>query len=61
MTGNQKHCGCKRIDDLTDKTFGYLRVISRDILKEEKMKKNNNTNNIRPYWECECECVCVVL
>ena len=44
---NTKSCGCLAgIQNLANKTFGYLTVI-----EQEKEKKNR-----RIYWKCQCKC-----
>ena len=41
-------CGCAKIKDLTNLTFGRLKVIK---LSSTLDKKKRNA-----YWECQCEC-----
>lgn len=54
LNGTSKSCGCfrkeqtsqRRLDDLTERTFGKLIVIERDFSKKGHFV----------YWLCKCEC-----
>lgn len=45
ITGGSTNCGCKRMQDLTDRTFGRLHVI-------ELSRKDRGII----YWKCQCSC-----
>lgn len=57
-SGHTRSCGCFQKDrahethfkDLTNKTFGKLKVISRNF-EYQDIKDSKQT-----YWNCECEC-----
>lgn len=60
-SGHVKSCGCSKfnnpkiMEDLTDKKFGRLTVIARDIERDKKEiilgRKRGNV-----HWLCKCDC-----
>lgn len=49
LNGRVISCGCQKFKDLTDKTFGNLRVLYRDTERELKVVSHT-------YWMCKCSC-----
>lgn len=61
VNGSVRSCGClarevrsmtgkKRAAELTDRRFGKLVVVARDL--EEQTRRNNRNT----YWRCKCDC-----
>lgn len=48
VSNHTTSCGCNKLtSDLTNQTFGFLRVIKRTVSKTRGSQK-------RAMWECEC-------
>jgi hypothetical protein len=64
-TGHTKSCGCwqkeqahnTHFKDLTNKRFGKLTVLSRNIDLEQERRK---TGDKQTYWNCKCDCGTIV-
>lgn len=55
VSGNTKGCQrCRRLNDITNQTFGYLTIIGLDV--DRTLKSLTKTKRRRTYWIAKCKC-----